>query len=214
MNAKLIWITPDAEKIIGYCARVSNPANQDNPDYTKLLKYCVKNAHNSVFEMSSACVEIKCSRTIARQILRHRSFSFQEFSQRYQSLKEDDFLITPVEARAQDSKNRQNSTDTLSQETKDWWVEKTFETQQLAFNNYQEALCKGIAKECARVLLPEGLTPSTMYMSGTIRSWMHYLQVRLGNGTQKEHVDVARAILAELTPHIPTVIDAMGLEND
>jgi thymidylate synthase (FAD) len=212
MTARLIWITPDAEKHIAYCARVSNPANQDNPDYAKLLRYCAKNAHNSVFEMASACVEIKCSRTIARQILRHRSFSFQEFSQRYQSLKEDDFLITPIEARAQDAKNRQNSTDTLTQETKDWWLVKTFETQQLAFSNYQEALSKGIAKECARALLPEGLTPSSMYMSGTIRSWVHYLKVRLGNGTQKEHVEVARTILNVLKPHIPTIIEAMELE--
>jgi thymidylate synthase (FAD) len=201
-SVKLIWITPEAEKIIAYCARVSNPTNQDNPNYSKLLKYCLDNHHFSVFEMASACFEIKCSRTIARQILRHRSFSFQEFSGRYSSMPE-----TPIisKARRQDTKNRQNSIDDLDEGIKEEWVKTQLDVWTTAWNKYQDVLKQGLAKEVARNILPEGMVQSTMYMTGTIRSWIHYLDVRTGNGTQLEHIDVANEIKNILGEEIPSV---------
>lgn len=210
MTVNLVWITPDAEKHIAYCARVSNPTNQDNPDYRGLLAYCKKHGHWSVFEMASACFEINAPRDISRQILRHRSFSFQEFSQRYADTSQLPFSGYR-ETRTQDTKNRQNSNETDDLVLKNWW-----ETQQALLldqveNAYTEALHRGIAKECARVILPEGLTPSRIYMSGTIRSWIHFCEVRGGNGTQKEHTAIAKAIKKELGILLPTIF---GEEND
>jgi thymidylate synthase (FAD) len=201
-KVKLVWITPNAEEIIAYCARVSNPSNQTNPNYSKLLNYCLTHKHHSVFEMASACFEIKCSRTIARQILRHRSFSFQEFSGRYSVMPE-----TPIisEARRQDLKNRQNSIDDFDQSTKDAWEDSQNKVWELSRSVYDQAIASGIAKEVARNVLPEGMVQSTMYMTGTIRSWIHYLQVRTGNGTQAEHIEIANQILDLLETEVPAI---------
>lgn len=204
MKTSLVWITPDAEKHIAYCARVSNPTNQENPDYRGLLAYCKKHGHWSVFEMASACFEIEAPRDISRQILRHRSFSFQEFSQRYADVSQLP-EIKLRECRLQDTKNRQNSISTDDQFLKDWWL-----TAQTAHNStslylYKQAIENGIAKEQARVLLPEGLTPSRLYMSGTIRSWLHYCDVRTGNGTQKEHIEIAQQIKLHLAALLPNI---------
>ena len=204
-SAKLIWITPNAEDTIAYCARVSNPANQDNKATApKLLSYCIKNKHWSVFEMASMCIEIKTTRAIAAQILRHRSFSFQEFSQRYAIPTE----LSLPELRSQDSKNRQNSiddVDRLKQEELLQEIELNFSsTQEL----YDELIRQGIAKECARGILPLN-TVTRLYMSGTIRSWLHYIDLRGDNGTQKEHQTIARAIGEILSTELPTVAHAM-----
>jgi len=201
-EAKLVWITPNAEQVISHCARVSNPKNQDNPDYAKLLDYCLRNKHFSIFEMASACFEIKCSRTIARQILRHRSFSFQEFSGRYAEMPERPILS---KARRQDPKNRQNSTDDAHVDTREYWERAQELAWGVAYREYTAALQMGIAKELARNLLPEGMAQSTMYMSGTIRSWIHYLEVRTGNGTQLEHIEVARQIQDVLKVELPAI---------
>jgi thymidylate synthase (FAD) len=205
MAANLVWITPEAEKLIAHCARVSNPSNQDNENIAGLLRYCIKNAHWSIFEMASACIEINAPRDITRQILRHRSFSFQEFSQRYA-----DVTALPFsgyrEARLQDNKNRQNSIETDNSELVNSWEERQANILATIEGNYKWALANGIAKECARVILPEGLTPSRVYMSGTIRSWLHFLQVRQGNGTQKEHIEVANQIQALLAKELPIII--------
>lgn len=203
-SVNLVWITPKAEEVIGYCARVSNPANQDNPNVANLLRYCVKNAHWSVFEMASACIEINAPRDISRQILRHRSFSFQEFSQRYA-----DVGSLPLsgyrEARLQDEKNRQNSIETDNEHLVQAWEERQSNLLMAIDAHYKWALANGIAKECARVVLPEGLTPSRVYMSGTIRSWIHFCQVRQGNGTQKEHIEIADKIADVLKQHLPII---------
>jgi thymidylate synthase (FAD) len=195
-----VHATPEAEKIMGYCARVSNPANQDNPDYSKLLAYCIKNQHWSVFEMASLCLEITTSRGISPQILRHRSFSFQEFSQRYAS--PTDFEI--YEARRQDSKNRQNSLDNLSGATKLWFECKQNEMWEFAKLQYDAAVEQGIAKECARFLLPASVQ-TKLYMHGTVRSWIHYLQLRTQPGTQKEHRDIALECQKYFCKEFPTV---------
>lgn len=210
-TANLVWTTPEAEKVMLYCARVSNPNNQDSAD-TKLLQYCLTHKHYSIFEMASMCVEINCSRTIARQILRHRSFSFQEFSQRYQDISTLNTQAIISEARSQDTKNRQNSNDDMSQEDKDWFSASQHKVWDSAIDEYEEALSKGIAKEQARVLLPEGMTPTRMYMTGTIRSWIHYLQLRAGNGTQKEHQDVANAILKVFQGEFPTISNVLDTQ--
>lgn len=199
-----MWITPHAEEVIGYCARVSNPDNQDNPDVAKLLKYCVKNAHWSVFEMASACVEINAPRDISRQIIRHRSFSFQEFSQRYADVNKLPFSGYR-EARLQDTKNRQNSLETDNQHLVQAWEDRQEALLMAIDSHYKWALANGIAKECARVILPEGLTPSRVYMSGTIRSWIHFCNVRQGNGTQKEHIEIANQIHAVLSKELPII---------
>lgn len=210
-SAKLIWITPNAEDIIMYCARVSNPKNQDSSN-TNLLKYCIKHGHWSVFEMSSLCVEINTSRTIARQILRHRSFSFQEFSQRYADIKElqEERNRIESEARRQDLKNRQNSIADMNDEVQSWFKKAQIANWDYAHNLYRKAIDKGIAKECARVLLPEGQTPSKMYMTGTIRSWLHYIDLRTGNGTQLEHQHIARQVQDIFANQLPIVAEAMG----
>lgn len=208
MTVSLVWVTPDAEQLIGKCARVSNPANQDNPDVAGLLRYCIKNAHWSVFEMASACLEINAPRDISRQIIRHRSFSFQEFSQRYADVSALPFSGYR-EARLQDTKNRQNSISTEDTELANAWEERQANLLTAIEGNYKWAIANGIAKECARVILPEGLTPSRVYMSGTIRSWLHFLQVRQGNGTQKEHVEIANQIHAVLSKELPLIFGGL-----
>lgn len=208
MSTKLIWITPDAEKLLGYIARVSNPQNQDNENVEGLLRYMVKHQHWSPFEMASAVFEIETTRDIARQILRHRSFSFQEFSQRYA-----DVSLLPAaqlrECRLQDTKNRQNSLTTDDQTKHDMWSQIQARVSDVALAAYQQALGMGVAKEQARAVLPEGLTPSRMYMSGTLRSWMHYCQLRTQPETQKEHRLIAQSISDELALQVPTVWSAM-----
>jgi thymidylate synthase (FAD) len=206
-TAKLIWATPDADKHIGYCARVSNPGNQDNPNVAGLLSYCAKNAHWSVFEMASACIEVSTTRDIARQILRHRSFSFQEFSQRYADATQlGEFAIR--ECRMQDNKNRQNSLATDDFDLTVWWAAAQARMIGEAEFLYSEALHRGIAKEQARALLPEGLTPSKLYVNGTMRSWITFLQARLDVATQKEHRLVAQDVLAVLRDVAPVTVGA------
>lgn len=198
-----------AEELVAYCARVSNPSNQANHDTApRLLNYLVRNHHWSPFEMAHAVIEVVTTRDIARQILRHRSFSFQEFSQRYAAV-QDDAVIR--EARLQDAKNRQNSVEVDDAELQVWWQEK----QQLIASQtqlaYEAALERGIAKEVARAVLPEGLTPSRLYMAGPVRSWIHYIQLRAGNGTQKEHREIAvkcRDELLKVMPSLKEILDA------
>jgi thymidylate synthase (FAD) len=193
----------DAQELIAYCARVSNPANQLNTDTSeKLIRYLVKHQHWSPLEMVSACCEITTTRDIARQILRHRSFSFQEFSQRYADPTKDlSFVLR--EARLQDSKNRQNSISTDDTELQAWWDAKQKFVIEHSRMIYQEAIERGIAKEQARAVLPEGLTESRLYMNGTLRSWIHFIELRSANGTQLEHQEVAIAcakVIAEIFP--------------
>ena len=183
----------DAQELVAFCARVSNPSNQLNTETSeKLITYLIKNAHWSPLEMVSACLEIETTRDIARQMLRHRSFSFQEFSQRYANPVEDLEFVTR-EARMQDPKNRQNSIDTDNSEIVNEWTSKQNEVIDAATNAYNWAIDSGIAKEQARSVLPEGNTVSRLYMNGTLRSWMHYIELRAGNGTQKEHMEIAKA---------------------
>ena len=208
MNVSLIWVTPNAEQMVGKIARVSNPSNQNNTDVARLLAYCIRNQHWSIFEMVNACVEINTTRDIGRQILRHRSFTFQEFSQRYADVTYFP-EAEPRETRLQDTKNRQSSLDTNDLSLKQWWGDVQHQTYATAMGHYQEALIKGIAKEQARALLPEGLTPTRMYMSGTLRSWIHYINLRTGPETQKEHREVAQACEDVLKPVFPTVWEAL-----
>lgn len=204
-SVKLVWITPDAERAIAYCARVSNPANQNNEATApKLLKYLMKHKHWSPFEMASACLEIETTRDIARQILRHRSFSFQEFSQRYAVADGYEFS----EARLQDEKNRQNSIEVQDRELQRFWQEQQQDVVRAAKTAYENALNVGIAKEVARKVLPEGLTTSRMYMSGTIRSWLHFIEVRTDPSTQKEHREIAQQCKTVLADHIPNIFGA------
>jgi thymidylate synthase (FAD) len=199
MNTKLIWVTPNAEQLVSDMARVSNPDNQGKPP-GKLLAYCVRNAHWSIFEMVSACFEIETTRDIARQILRHRSFSFQEFSQRYARV--DALPEAPLrEARLQDTVNRQNSIPDSRHQA--WWNMGQREVQAEALRVYEAALKRGIAKEVARAVLPEGLTTSRMYMAGTLRSWMHFCKLRSGNGTQKECAEIAQSISNQMEELFP-----------
>jgi thymidylate synthase (FAD) len=196
-----------AEQLIAYCARVSNPANQDNPDSEKLLKYLVKHKHWSPFEMVHIVMEIQTTRDIGRQILRHRSFSFQEFSQRYAAVQE---FSKPRKARLQDTKNRQNSIETDDMELQGIWKEWQVELCEEARIAYDWAINIGIAKEVARCVLPEGLTMSRMYMSGSLRSWIHYCELRMGNGTQKEHREIATQcwnIITEKFPSLKNVLE-------
>ena len=183
----------DVQELVAFCARVSNPSNQLNTETSeKLITYLIKNAHWSPLEMVSACLEIETTRDIARQMLRHRSFSFQEFSQRYANPVEDLEFVTR-EARMQDPKNRQNSIDTDNSEIVNEWTSKQNEVIDAATNAYNWAIDSGIAKEQARSVLPEGNTVSRLYMNGTLRSWIHYIELRAGNGTQKEHMEIAKA---------------------
>ena len=207
MNVKLVSITPDAEQTMAYIARVSNPSNQDNEKYSGLLKSCIKHNHWSVFEQSSMSLEIETSRAIAAQILRHRSFTFQEFSQRYAaSTALGDFELP--ELRRQDTKNRQNSTNDLEPEK----IEK-FEKQMItlfssAKSLYEQMLSQGVAKECARMVLPL-CTPTRIYMTGSCRSWVHYINLRSAHGTQKEHMQIAEECRKIFIEQFPNVSEAL-----
>lgn len=218
VSAKLIALTQpvigvpaaNAEALVAYCARVSNPSNQDNPDYSKLLDYCLRNKHFSVFEMANAVVEVNAPRDITRQLLRHRSFSFQEFSQRYS----DEIEFTTRDIRRQDTKNRQNSIDDFPDYDKDFFRGGTDSWAKTAQILYKSILDGGGAKECARVILPEGLTMSRLYVNGTLRSWLNYLDVRDDPGvTQWEHVLLAREIRKVLVPAFPTVVKQVQPEE-
>jgi thymidylate synthase (FAD) len=201
---KLVAITPEAEDLIGYCARVSAPENQGK-DASKLLAYCVKHGHWSVFEMANMVLEIETGRDVAPQILRHRSFSFQEFSQRYS--KADTFVER--EARRQDVKNRQNSIDDISEEDKEWFKKAQNIIWHNAYLFYEESLNKGIAKECARSLLPLN-TKTRIYMNGTVRSWIHYINLRADAATQKEHREIAEAAKKIFCEQMPVIAKALG----
>jgi len=206
-NAKLIWVTPDAEQLIGKIARVSNPNNEDNPEVEKLIKYLIKHKHWSPFEMASMCVEIHTTRAISAQILRHRSFTFQEFSQRY-AIPTDTFATVLPELRRQDTKNRQNSIDDLPTETQEYYDERIDKHFRQSVDLYESLLHSGVAKECARSVLPLN-TVTRLYMSGTIRSWLHYVDLRSDNGTQKEHMSIARSVGEILATEVPTIARAM-----
>jgi len=209
MTVKLISITPDAEKTMAFIARVSNPANQDNQNYSKLLAYCIKHNHWSVFEQSSMTLEIETTRGIAAQILRHRSFTFQEFSQRYADtnlIAED---IPLPELRRQDTKNRQNSTDDLPVDLKIELYSKIQDHFDAAQNLYKELLEADVAKECARFVLPLAV-PTRIYMTGSCRSWITYIALREKSGTQKEHMDIAKSCKAVFGEQFPTCYEALG----
>jgi thymidylate synthase (FAD) len=207
-NVKLISVTPDAEKTMAYCARVSNPNNQENDNYAKLLKYCIDHKHWSIFEQGFLTLEINTSRGIAAQILRHRSFTFQEFSQRYA----DTTLLTEeiplFELRNQDNKNRQNSLNNVGDEIKTKWNTQIREHFAKAKSLYDGMIKDGIAKECARFILPLA-TPTRLYVSGSIRSWVHYIDLRSSNGTQKEHMDIANECKSIFISQFPTISEAL-----
>ena len=209
-KVNLISVTPDAEKHIAYVARVSNPKNQDNENFAGLLKYCIKHGHWSIFEQAFMTLEIETTRGIAAQILRHRSFTYQEFSQRYA----DSNLLGQIELpelRRQDTKNRQNSIDDLDDEV----VEKLNKQMNTLFSSalslYNQMLEKGIAKECARFVLPLA-TPTRIYMTGSARSWIHYINLRSGHGTQKEHMDIANECKSIFVEQFPSIAEAMEWE--
>jgi len=208
MNVKLISVTPDAEKMMGYVARVSNPSNQENPKVAGLLKYCVKHQHWSVFEQSFMTLEIETTRGLAAQILRHRSFTFQEFSQRYADSSMLADTIPLFDLRRQDTKNRQNSIDDINPHIRQNFeikIQKHFDD---AMQLYQEMLAAGIAKECSRFVLPLAV-PTRIYMSGSCRSWIHYIDLRSAHGTQKEHMDIAEACKKVFVEQFPTVAEAL-----
>lgn len=208
MTVRLISITPDAEKTMAYIARVSNPANQENENYARLLAYCIKHNHWSVFEQATMTLEIETTRGIAAQILRHRSFTFQEFSQRYADSSLLGESIPVPDLRRQDTKNRQNSTDDLPQELKqDLWL-KINDHFEAGMKLYKELLDADIAKECARFVLPLA-TPTRIYMTGSCRSWIHYINLRSANGTQKEHMDIALECKRVFTEQFPSVSEAL-----
>ena len=208
MTVKLVSATPDAEKHMAYVARVSNPNNQDSDKFAGLLKYCIKHGHWSVFEQAFMTVEINTTRGLAAQILRHRSFTYQEFSQRYA----DSSMLAkeiPLPAlRRQDTKNRQNSTDDLEPPLKTKYYARMLKHFEEATNIYEEMLEDGVAKECARFVLPLA-TPTKLYMTGSVRSWVHYIELRSGHGTQKEHMDIANQCKAIFTEQFPVVAKAL-----
>ena len=208
MSVKLISVTPDAEKMMAYVARVSNPNNQENPNYAKLLGYCIKHNHWSVFEQAFMTLELETTRGVAAQVLRHRSFTYQEFSQRYADSSLLAETIPLPELRRQDTKNRQNSIDDI-----DPFVKQEFEIKMRrhfdeAMVLYQSMLDQGIAKECARFVLPLA-TPTRLYMSGSCRSWIHYINLRSANGTQKEHMEIAEECRKIFAEQFPTVAEAL-----
>tara|TARA_Y100001938_G_scaffold50152_1_gene69955 strand:+ start:240 stop:887 length:648 start_codon:yes stop_codon:yes gene_type:complete len=212
MTVKLVSITPDAEQMMAYIARVSNPANQENEKYSGLLKYCIKHNHWSVFEQSTMTVEIETTRAIAAQILRHRSFTFQEFSQRYADTNLLEAIRLP-ELRRQDTKNRQNSIDDLDPEVVDRLnkqMKTLFSSGQALYNQMIEC---GVAKECARMVLPL-CTPTRIYMTGSCRSWIHYINLRSGHGTQKEHMMIAKAVKDVFVEQFPAVSEALEWEKE
>ena len=208
---KLVSVTPDAEKHMAYVARVSNPKNQDNDKFAGLLKYCIQHGHWSVFEQAFMTVEINTTRGLAAQILRHRSFTFQEFSQRYADASMLDETIPVPELRRQDTKNRQNSTDDLDPKLVHDYeigIRKHFEN---AMWLYKDMLDNGVAKECARFVLPLA-TPTRLYMTGSVRSWIHYIDLRSAHGTQKEHMDLVENVRSIFKEQFPTVSEALGWE--
>lgn len=205
---ELLSVTPGAEEVISYCARVSNPNNQLNfNNNSKLISYLIKNQHWSPFEMAHMTIQIKTSRGISPQILRHRSFTFQEFSQRYAAVDSNGLVL--YAARRQDTKNRQNSIDDLTDEVKQEWNDRQLENWRTSFQHYTWALDNGIAKECARFVLPLGCS-TTLYMSGSIRSWIHYIELRASNGTQKEHMDIAIECKEIFKKELPLVAEALS----
>ena len=208
---QLITSTPDAEKSMAYIARVSNPKNQDNSDFSKLLGYCIKNEHWSVFEQAYMTLQIETTRGIAAQILRHRSFTFQEFSQRYADSRQLGEIPIP-ELRRQDNKNRQNSISDLSEEVINQFNEKIKLQFNLNKKLYEEMLEAGIAKECARFVLPLA-TPTRIYMTGSCRSWIHYINLRTGHGTQKEHMNIAQECKHIFSQVYPVVALALNWQN-
>ena len=208
MNVKLISVTPDAESTMAYVARVSNPNNQENPNYAKLLGYCIKHNHWSVFEQAFMTLELETTRGVAAQVLRHRSFTYQEFSQRYADSSMLADQVPMFDLRRQDTKNRQNSIDDI-----DPFVKQEFEIKirrhfDEAMVLYQSMLDSGIAKECARFVLPLA-TPTRIYMSGSCRSWIHYINLRTANGTQKEHMDLAEGCKKVFIEQFPTCAEAL-----
>jgi thymidylate synthase (FAD) len=204
-TVSLVSVTPKAEELIAYCARVSNPDNQDNPDSEKLIRYLIKNNHWSPFEMAHVVIEINTTRSIAAQILRHRSFSFQEFSQRYAEVSHSPEI---PEFRRQDTKNRQNSIDDLSADTINQCEAIAADVIVSSLRAYQKLLKLGVAKECAREVLPLA-TPTRLYMAGSVRSWLHYIDLRSANGTQLEHRQVALQAKEILYQQLPTITQAM-----
>jgi len=206
---KFVSVTPDAEKQISYCARVSNPSNQDSDNISKLLKYCIDHRHWSIFEMAFMTLEVNTTRGLAAQILRHRSFTFQEFSQRYADTTLLAEEIPLFELRRQDNKNKQNSIDDIADEVKSKWTSQI--RQHLAKSKaiYDGMIADGIAKECARFILPLA-TPTRLYISGSIRSWITYIALREKSGTQKEHMDIAKECKNILCEHLPIIADALG----
>ena len=207
-QVKLITVTPKAEETMGYVARVSNPNNQSNPNVAGLLKYCIKHQHWSVFEQAHMTVEIETTRGLAAQILRHRSFTFQEFSQRYAATNLLADEIPMFDLRHQDTKNRQNSTDDVPKNKKQDLQEKIAEHFVEAMDLYNELLANGIAKECARFVLPLA-TPTRIYMTGSVRSWVHYIDLRSAHGTQKEHMEIAEMVRSVFKEQFPIVSEAL-----
>jgi len=215
MTVKLVSITPDAEQMMAYIARVSNPSNQENEKYAGLLKYCIKHNHWSVFEQSTMTVEIETTRAIAAQILRHRSFTFQEFSQRYADtnlLSDKDTTIPIPEYRRQDTKNRQNSIDDLDPDVIDRLNKQTKTLFSSAQSLYNQMVEQGVAKECARMVLPLAV-PTRIYMTGSCRSWIHYINLRSAHGTQKEHMIIAEAVRDVFVEQFPAVSEALEWEK-
>jgi thymidylate synthase (FAD) len=208
-NVKLVSITPDAEKSMAYCARVSNPTGQNNDNYAKLLKYCIDHHHWSIFEMAFMTLEINTTRGIAAQILRHRSFTFQEFSQRYADTTLLADNIPLFELRRQDNKNRQNSIDDITDDVKVKWNSEIRQHFAKAKGIYDAMIADGIAKECARFVLPLA-TPTRLYMSGSIRSWIHYINLRSAHGTQKEHMDIANEAKLVFKEQFPIISESLG----
>ena len=209
MNVTLVSVTPDAEKTMGYVARVSNPKNQDNPKVAGLLGYCIKHGHWSVFEQAHMTLEINTTRGLAAQILRHRSFTYQEFSQRYADSSLLGDTIPLPELRKQDLKNRQNSTDDMDDKKVKWYNYRMQKHFKEGMKLYQNMLKDGVAKECARFVLPLA-TPTRLFMTGSVRSWIHYLELRSGHGTQKEHMDIANACKDVFRAQFPIVSEALG----
>ena len=211
MNVKLVSVTPDAEKTMAYIARVSNPKNQDNEKFAGLLRYCIKHGHWSVFEQAHMTVEINTTRGLAAQILRHRSFTYQEFSQRYadSSLLGDEIPLPAL--RSQDLKNRQNSVDDVDSSLVEKYNGLMGNHFREGMKLYQQMLDDGIAKECARFVLPLA-TPTRLYMTGSVRSWVHYITLRSAHGTQKEHMDLVENVRSIFKEQFPTVSEALGWE--
>lgn len=211
-KVNLVSVSPDAQKTIAYCARVSNPKNQDSDNYAKLLRYCIQHGHWSIFEMANMVLEINTTRGIAAQILRHRSFSFQEFSQRYADASFLGETINTPELRTQDPDNRQNSIDNLNDVKEAIYNQNMRELFAKSKALYDMMISDGVAKECARFVLPLA-TPTKMYMNGTVRSWIHYINLRTGHGTQKEHMTIAEECKKIFISELPLISEALGWDD-